>query len=126
MRSPRLVAGHGERVPAPGALAALAARLADHARACGLRVVARTSSRCRTSRSRYLMLADGSGRVWKIRVSNHYRPHRTGHDVPHFDYVSKDACSGFEGAAVYLERIARGEIAWTRPERSPRPKRARR
>jgi hypothetical protein len=120
-RCPRLVIGSdGPNMPPPGAIAALALRLAEHARAAGFTVVSLAASRIRSSNSRYLTLRDGRGRLWLVRISNHYKPARTGHLDPHFDLVSKDGVSGHAEACAYLDRMGRGEIAWTAPRRSPK------
>lgn len=124
-RPPRVVAGTAVLPIPPAAIPELALRLAGEARRLGFAVIRIEASRNPTSRSRYLHLADVMGRRWAVRVSNHYRPLRSGHDEPHFDLVSQDGVSGLDVAVQYLGRIARGEVAWTNPEACPAPRRDR-
>jgi len=123
---PRIVAGRGAEPAAPGAICALALRLRDHALSRALIVGRIELSRIRSSSSRYIHLNDPFGRPWSIRVSNHHLPRRTGHPEPHFDFVSIDGVSGFELAAGFVDRIARGEVAWSERQLRPRRKGVRR
>lgn len=107
-----------------GAIARLAFTLAEHARTCGLRLVKLSSSRSRHG-SCYMTLADGAGRVWRLRVSDH-RPAKI-RTVPddHFCLVSRDGVAGLDGAKRFIEQIAAGAIGWRDMDaafRMPKPR----
>jgi len=53
-----------------------------------------------------------------IRLSDHPWQGRNGHELPHFDLVSYDGCSGYELAVGFVNRLSRGEETWTPPERT--------
>jgi hypothetical protein len=119
----RIVAGRRAETPiAAAAVSRLAIRLRDTATGHGLRLRRFEASRIRGSQSRYLHLIDGDGREWILRVSSHHRPARTGHLIPHLDFVSLDGASGLDRAAEALRRIGAGDIAWWPPSRSRRRK----
>lgn len=126
-RTLSIVAGRepSHRPPA-GLVAGLALQLRAHAVGSGLRIIRLKATRLSNSCSRYLHVADASGREWIVRISNHYRPRRTGHIEPHLDFVSLGGASGLDRAAAAIGRIGRGELAWWPPQRSPRRKGVRR
>ena len=125
-RFERIVAGREvDRAPS-GAICELALRLRDHAKRTGLAPAAFIASRVRYSASRILVLIDGDGREWRVRVSNHFLPRRTGHLEPHLDFVSFDAAAGADRARAWLDRVARGEVEWCAPQLRPRRKGVRR
>lgn len=123
-RTQRMVTGHGHADPA--ALARLAIGAADIARRLGLQVRRLTASRCADSGSRYLEIADGAGRLWRFRISNHRRPARNVNLAPHFDLVSIDGVSGVTQLEFWMAEIAAGRVHWFEPEQVPAPRRQRR
>lgn len=98
----------------------MALELTVHARRVGLTVVRMRCSRIRSSCSKNLVLRDGRGRDWEIRISDHFLPRRHGHAEPHFNLISLDGSTGFELAVDYVSRVSRGEIAWWQPKISPK------
>ena len=112
-----------------GCVARLAMMTSDEARDFGLEVIANRVSRSRGHTiSRYIELADGDGRRWHLRLSNHYRPKTSRHAPPHFDLVSLDGSSGLAEIRKFLVAIASGEAEWwdrARCDRKPAPKRRR-
>ena len=124
----RLVIGRG--VAAPGSIARLAVRIADHARiVVGFRLESLRRSRWSNSQSCYLAFADRAMRRWIVRVSDHHRePHDTCYPVPHFELIAIDGVSGFDHACGTLARMADGTMPWHDAEaeiRLPRARKAR-
>ena len=111
----RIVEGAGSG--SIGHVADLALALSDRACALGFELLAIRSSRARVSQTKYIEL-DLGGQRWQVRVSNHYRPRRSTHGAPHLDLISHDARSGLDQAVDWLEKVARGEIAWNDPCRT--------
>lgn len=112
----RLVIGTG--VAAPGAIFRLAVRLADHARSVGMTLITLRCSRQSESDSCYMNFDDQRGRRWIIRVSNHRLPLHHSYEIPHFDFVSIDAVSGFASACTTVAVLARGDYPWVVAERA--------
>lgn len=120
MRPAKLVVGSGTGSTAD--VMTLASRLADHARRQSLALIRLGRSRDPNSSSCYLDLRDPSSRLWLIRVSNHHRPKRNNHPVPHFDLTALDGTSGFPEACEFLDRIAAGAIEWSPAAPAPKQK----
>lgn len=99
----------GGRAPAPWALASA---LRDHAKACGLTIDRLERSRAAISGSIYLTMADATGRRWIMRISNHRRPRRTGHAIPHVDIVSLDGVAGLKIGRELIDAIVTGAVPW--------------
>lgn len=131
MRSPnpeplvKVFAGSGDLVP--GAIATLAIRLADYAKAEGFVLRGIQLTRAANSPSRYLTLLDRRGRPWIVRVSNHQRRATAyGYPTPHLDVVSVNGVDGFDQACRALGRIIAGGVEWIDPSQGVhRPKWAR-
>lgn len=99
--------------PARGSVVELSLAIIDAAWACGFSLKSHKASRSPTgSKSRYIELQDEAGRVWCIRVSDHYRPKSSPHDAPHFDLVSLDGTSGLTEATTFLADAASGAIGY--------------
>lgn len=90
----------------------LAYALRDHAIAKGLKIDKLERSRARISASLYLTMKDAAGRPWLMRISNHLRPRRTGHAMPHLDFVSFDGASGLALGCSMIDRIVTGAAEW--------------
>ena len=99
----------GVRAPAPWTLASA---LRDYAKAGGLTIYGLERSRVAISGSIYLTMADVAGRRWIVRVSNHRRPRRTGHALPHVDLVSLDGVAGFKIGRELIDAIIAGTVPW--------------
>ena len=99
--------GGNKEVRVEGGWLALALAGADHARARGL---ARTSFTVSLSGSRMFKLHDGRGRIWKLRVSNHFAPRRT--SAHHFQLVSFDGIWGRAEMCAFIDAIANGTATW--------------
>lgn len=114
------------RRPEEGTLAAtpfaLAVALRDYASAQGLAIDKLERSRVRISGSIYLAMIDRSGRCWNLRVSNHRRPSRTGHAIPHIDLVSLDGVAGIAVGRRLIDDIIAGTVPWFDPEPTVRPR----
>lgn len=110
------------RPGASAAIAALALAVAAHARSLGLTVVSIRASRFSHSPSRHLTLRDQRRREWQLRISDKAAPRHTGYDRPHCDIVTVDGVVGSEQAFGFVNRIARGDEAWTAPERTRKRK----
>lgn len=112
-----------------GCIAMLALRAVDEAHGFGLTVKSNRVSRSRShTTSRYLRVEDAKGRIWHLRLSNHYRPNKTPHAPPHFDLVSLDGNSGLAEIRRFLIAITCGDAQWWDREgmdRKPRKKRKR-
>lgn len=115
-RFERIEAGEPEAQPTQGAIGVMTARLGEHARHLGFRVISLRASRIKASCTHHLALQDPAGRPWTVRISGVGLPHRTGHEEPHLDFVCRDGVSGFGRAAAFLDAIASGEIEWRKPE----------
>ncbi|UIJ46932.1 hypothetical protein LZK98_08310 [Sphingomonas cannabina] len=120
-----IVRGSGH--PAPGAISALALRLADFASRLGFRVGKIEASRFTNSNSRYLNLFDKRGHRWLIRVSDHgLRRTNHGRPIPHVSYTSLDGEAGYDEVCRILGRIVAGGVDWRDPNEGVRqPRRAR-
>lgn len=115
-------------MPTGADLAALALRLADHARALGMRGVTVRASRVTQSGSRYLRMVDAAGRPWVLRVSEHCSHAENGHARPHYDLITRrsDLDGALEAARGWMTRVADGLVAWTDPDDVRQPRRRRR
>jgi hypothetical protein len=125
----RIVAGLSAN--GPGDVASLAFAIAQDAKVFGFRVLGIKCSRVpkaeayKSSRTKYVHLADKLERCWIIRVSDHYRPRRVAHVPLHFDLVALDGMSGQADVREWLASVARDEVAWVQPMTSPRARRSR-
>lgn len=90
----------------------LALALREHALKSGLTMCRLERSRVKHSGSIYLTMAQPSGRAWIMRVSNHMRPRRTGHALPHIDLVSFDGVSGFNVGRGLIDSLIAGDVPW--------------
>lgn len=99
----------------------LAVTLRDYAIAQGLAIGKLERSRVRQSGSIYLVMTDRSGRCWNMRVSNHRRPRRTNHAVPHVDLVSLDGKAGAAVGRRLIDAIIAGDVPWFDPDATVRP-----
>lgn len=99
----------GARAPSPWKLAVA---LRDHAQARGLSIDKLERSRLVASGSIYLSMTEASGRGWIMRVSNHRRPLRTGHAVPHLDLISLDGVAGLKVGRDLIDAIVAGSLPW--------------
>ncbi len=123
----RKVAGSTE--DGPGDIAHLAFCVVETARSLGLRTEMPKCSRSRNhTASRYIEVKDRLGRIWHLRISDHYRPRRSPYAPPHFDLVALDGHSGLGEARSFLEAVSEGRRDWTdhshagrRPRRKARP-----
>lgn len=106
----RVVRGTG--TAAPGAIASLIVAVRGLAVSRGMQLQAVKRSRCSGSPSAYMQLLDKRGRLWLVRISNHYRPHRSKSPAPHIDLVSIDGTSGLHEMSALLARVADGQIEW--------------
>jgi hypothetical protein len=93
--------------------------VAQHARTCGLTVVRTRASRISMSLSNHIELKDARNRHWFLRISDHRGPKATGAQRPHFDLITRDGSTGAELAFGFIQRVARGEVAWTDNGRAP-------
>jgi hypothetical protein len=113
------------RRPEEGARASapfpLAVALRDYAIAQGLAIDKLTRSRVAASDSIHLAMTDLAGRCWNMRVSNHRRPRRTGHAVPHVDLVSLDGVAGIAVGRRLIDEILAGNVPWFDPDETIRP-----
>lgn len=107
----------GSRVAAPSPLAVA---LRDYARSRGLTIGRLERSRAKASGSLYLMMVGPDGRRWILRISNHRRPRRTGHAIPHIDLVSLDGTSGFDVGCTLIDRMIAGALPWFDAEQTIR------
>lgn len=114
--SPRAYMRAAGRRPEDGVFAPvpwkLAYALRDHAQAKGLKIDKLERSRAKISASLYLTMRDAAGRQWRMRISNHLRPRRTGHAMPHLDFVSFDGSSGLALGCSMIDRIVSGAAEW--------------
>lgn len=99
----------------------LATALYDYAMAHGLTNGRLERSRVTRSGSIYISMTDSSGRRWKMRVSNHRLPRRTGHATPHVDLVSLDGVSGIAVGRKLVDAIVAGTVPWFDSDATVRP-----
>ena len=99
--------GGNKTAPVEGGWLALALAGVDHARSIGLERTSFTASR---SASRQFQLRDRQGRVWRLRVSNHFAPHRT--SAVNFQLVSFDGIWGRRELFAFIDTIADGTAIW--------------
>jgi len=103
----------------PGAHRAMAWRMRDLAMRTGLKVMWVMKSRSVRSNAHYIQIVDRSGRHWKLRIADHYRPLRS--EVPNFDLISRDGEAGQGWVEDCIARIASGTAEWFDPRGTDRP-----
>lgn len=113
----KLVVGAG--TAQPGMRMAMACRVADHARSCGLQLVCVSASLSAQSDTRYIFLRDVQDRSWMLRIAGHHSPARASR--AHFDLITLDGVAGESQLLGFVERIARGEINWFDSEQTASP-----
>lgn len=117
---PRSLRRYAGQPPADGSRAAAPWRLSieirDYAKSKGFVIERLQRSRARESGSIYLNMRDVGGRLWILRVSNHFRPRRTGHAMPHVDFVSFDGVSGVEIGRQLVDAVSVGKVPWFNAE----------
>ncbi|WP_336958684.1 hypothetical protein [Sphingobium aquiterrae] len=109
----RIVAGAGHATPCQILMTAI--DVAREAKRRGIGVLSIRSSHSRGSSSRYVWMADKSGRRWLVRVSNHRRPPAPHKDMPNIELVTLDGVSGMPELCAWLDTIAAGDALWTDP-----------
>lgn len=108
----RLVIGAPNSLVTKPMIFALASQIYDAAQSAGFTHLSFDHSRVKSSSSRYVKMRGPHGHIWIVRVSNHRRPLKSPHALPHFDLVSLDGCSGIPETADWLRRAYAGQIAW--------------
>lgn len=100
----------GKGPAARGALAAMAGRLAIHARQLGLTVVKVRRSRMSFSQTHTLIVRDDAHNLWTLSISAF--SHRGTQPHTHFELTTRDGVSGEQWAMDSLAIIAAGAVEW--------------